>query len=206
MDNELRHHGIIGQKWGKRNGPPYPLDASDMSKAEKKAAKAAKYVKTINTKTQRDNESKDRNPNRLAIVEKHSDKIARRTLESSKRSDERWRNAGRADKVENMTYEEAKGLTNIREGSGRRTLVGYTLYGLIGGLAGSSRGAAAESYVNSLERDERQKLLSTAAGFKDPGRALAVVDAYRMIDYHAKKLTPAERDHYFDLVKAQLNT
>lgn len=23
--NELYHHGIKGQKWGKKNGPPYPL-------------------------------------------------------------------------------------------------------------------------------------------------------------------------------------
>lgn len=23
---ELQHHGILGQKWGKRNGPPYPLN------------------------------------------------------------------------------------------------------------------------------------------------------------------------------------
>jgi len=23
--NELKHHGIKGQKWGVRNGPPYPL-------------------------------------------------------------------------------------------------------------------------------------------------------------------------------------
>ena len=33
----LVHHGIKGMKWGKRNGPPYPLDASDHSAAEKKA-------------------------------------------------------------------------------------------------------------------------------------------------------------------------
>lgn len=33
----LAHHGILGQKWGKKNGPPYPLDASDHSAAEKKA-------------------------------------------------------------------------------------------------------------------------------------------------------------------------
>lgn len=24
--NFLMHHGILGQKWGKKNGPPYPLD------------------------------------------------------------------------------------------------------------------------------------------------------------------------------------
>ena len=35
----LAHHGILGQKWGKRNGPPYPLDPEDHSKAEKEAAK-----------------------------------------------------------------------------------------------------------------------------------------------------------------------
>lgn len=33
----LKHHGILGQKWGKKNGPPYPLDASDHSSSEKKA-------------------------------------------------------------------------------------------------------------------------------------------------------------------------
>ena len=34
---ELYHHGIEGQKWGKRNGPPYPLSKEDYSAAEKKA-------------------------------------------------------------------------------------------------------------------------------------------------------------------------
>lgn len=27
-DNTLQHHGIKGQKWGVKNGPPYPLDKS----------------------------------------------------------------------------------------------------------------------------------------------------------------------------------
>lgn len=34
---ELYHHGIAGQKWGKRNGPPYPLSAGAHSASEKKA-------------------------------------------------------------------------------------------------------------------------------------------------------------------------
>lgn len=30
-DNDLMHHGIKGQQWGIRNGPPYPLDGSTKS-------------------------------------------------------------------------------------------------------------------------------------------------------------------------------
>lgn len=37
VSNELCHHGIKGQKWGERNGPPYPLGASDHSASEKRS-------------------------------------------------------------------------------------------------------------------------------------------------------------------------
>lgn len=33
----LSHHGILGMRWGKRNGPPYPLGSGDHSVSEKKA-------------------------------------------------------------------------------------------------------------------------------------------------------------------------
>lgn len=35
--NYLAHHGILGMKWGKKNGPPYPLGSGDHSASEKKA-------------------------------------------------------------------------------------------------------------------------------------------------------------------------
>lgn len=35
--NALHHHGIQGQKWGDRNGPPYPLKRSQMSSEEKRS-------------------------------------------------------------------------------------------------------------------------------------------------------------------------
>lgn len=40
-EDYISHHGILGQKWGKKNGPPYPLAAGSHSSSEKKAASAA---------------------------------------------------------------------------------------------------------------------------------------------------------------------
>lgn len=36
-NSDLQHHGILGMHWGRRNGPPYPLDGSSHSASEKKA-------------------------------------------------------------------------------------------------------------------------------------------------------------------------
>ena len=33
----IAHHGILGQKWGHRNGPPYPLSGGDYTPSEQKA-------------------------------------------------------------------------------------------------------------------------------------------------------------------------
>lgn len=39
MTNYLVHHGRLGMHWGKRNGPPYPLDFKKLSAEEKQKAK-----------------------------------------------------------------------------------------------------------------------------------------------------------------------
>lgn len=46
----LSHHGISGQKWGVKNGPPYPLSESRSSRiGRKRAEKRIKYIEK-NTK------------------------------------------------------------------------------------------------------------------------------------------------------------
>lgn len=44
--NDLYHHGIEGQKWGVRNGPPYPLKEKDVSISDKVRV-GLKYIKKI---------------------------------------------------------------------------------------------------------------------------------------------------------------
>lgn len=49
--NYLAHHGIKGQHWGVRNGPPYPLDSSNNSRIEKdKQKRLPKIILTDNQK------------------------------------------------------------------------------------------------------------------------------------------------------------
>lgn len=38
-DDSLEHHGIDGQKWGIRNGPPYPLDSKKAERIKRRLEK-----------------------------------------------------------------------------------------------------------------------------------------------------------------------
>lgn len=53
MQDYFEHFGILGQKWGVKNGPPYPLgpDVSTGKKLKKEAKKIAKTEKKEAVKT-----------------------------------------------------------------------------------------------------------------------------------------------------------
>lgn len=64
-DNVICHHGIPGQKWGVRNGPPYPLDKSvKRSKVVMDAIKSGEISMTINREKQKRHTLKDHTPGR----------------------------------------------------------------------------------------------------------------------------------------------
>lgn len=83
--NVIAHHGIKGQKWGVRNGPPYPLDKSGKSDTMvKDAIESGQVSKTINTDKQKRHTLSDHTPGRSyldgdagfaqELVDKHSGK------------------------------------------------------------------------------------------------------------------------------------
>lgn len=41
---EIKHHGILGQKWGVKNGPPYPLGGGDYTAREKNQIRLQKRL------------------------------------------------------------------------------------------------------------------------------------------------------------------
>lgn len=48
MSEYIKHHGILGMRWGKRNGPPYPLSSSIASKVSSNARRKARRT-NVNT-------------------------------------------------------------------------------------------------------------------------------------------------------------
>lgn len=60
---ELKHHGIMGQRWGKKNGPPYPLDASDHSASERKANWRLSLKKSDSNKKENPSSNNTKNQN-----------------------------------------------------------------------------------------------------------------------------------------------
>lgn len=76
-DTYLEHHGILKQKWGVRNAPPYPLDYNDHSAAQKKA----------NPKSELNNyENNNVTAKTEALNKKEKTKVEKKESESSKSS------------------------------------------------------------------------------------------------------------------------
>lgn len=67
-ESELMHHGVPGQKWGVKNGPPYPIDRSRKNDTIVKDAIASGEVsKTINPDKQKRHTKEGHSPGRSYI-------------------------------------------------------------------------------------------------------------------------------------------
>ena len=51
--NELYHHGVTGMEWGKRNGPPYPLNAEGKAELRQQKKEQKAQIKAEKTEAKR---------------------------------------------------------------------------------------------------------------------------------------------------------
>ena len=165
----ISHHGIKGQKWGKRNGPPYPL-GSDIStgKTLKKQFKSKKVEKGKTLKTKNNNLSvteskmkKDLNPSTIKNPVT-GEKISGARRPSPEDLDKQIKDASKKAKPDSKTvklYKEAGMSQADAEAAALRKkkialAVGITAGVTIAAVAGY---AAYKHYQNPLKHDVKLK-------------------------------------------------
>lgn len=76
-EDRLMHYGIMGMKWGHKNGPPYPLSAGDHSASEKKAGWRQSLKSSRAEKKLKKKKAKALEKARIARQKKAAEKKAR---------------------------------------------------------------------------------------------------------------------------------
>ena len=102
----LEHHGIEGQKWGRRNGPPYPLDYKSHSAEEKR-----KNPKSLLSGNQRD----DMKAVKQAFKKARYARAATLTIEDEEKRSQRAYEKGKIDKRANDYRKKNSELARSKE-------------------------------------------------------------------------------------------
>lgn len=140
MNNELYHHGVEGQKWGVKNGPPYPL-GSGMSerKAKSRAKKDAKEYARAKM-FYGDGAGNRRKLIKNVVAERSKDPTYKRAFEEalSKQDMAKHVQKAKAERHRKDTTEQAKktgrGLVNIVTGHPERVGAGLAAVAAVGGI------------------------------------------------------------------------
>lgn len=119
-NDELFHHGIDGQKWGVRHGPPYPLDREDHNEivershdATKKRhlsyERSGKYAKRMTDKDLNDTIDRlqrEETYRKLVSKEREEKKAAKLAKQAKKEADERYKNQNELAKKQQELQEQ----------------------------------------------------------------------------------------------------
>lgn len=160
--NDLQHHGILGQHWGRKNGPPYPLDAGVSSAVKKKGLRErmAEHKEKVEAKKVRKAEIKQAKQLKKEAVEakkeqkraRKEQKVRSRIQDPKKMTDEELRNKINRLQLEKQYYQlttpekkeaENKAVKFVEDilGSSARNIATQTSTYLMGTLVNKMAGA-----------------------------------------------------------------
>lgn len=173
----LAHHGILGMKWGKKNGPPYPLTSAQMSPKERAKNDVSEFAaKTRLTRAKerekvRQAKFKEREQRRQNIVQekeerRHTKFMEKERARQNKVDEKESARINRVDEQEavkqdaavaNETYRRyqigKKYVTRALLGIGATAVAGYGVYKLGKSLSNNRDAAnAATSETIGLAR------------------------------------------------------
>lgn len=112
MNNYLEHHGVDGQKWGKKNGPPYPLNRAGRAelRRQRRAAKRNRGRSDVEDLSFEDMQQKtEENRKKKAYVDSQND------LVRSKNTYRDLHKTGREKVADAMASAALKGATAVFE-------------------------------------------------------------------------------------------
>jgi hypothetical protein len=188
-DYTLYHHGILGQKWGKKNGPPYPLGVSDHSSSEKKAGWRKSLTNTENRQYNVDIETAKNNVKKAkADYKKTYRAYNKNTLGGAIYNKKEIKKVNQAAKQEEYAKEDLKSekvkskLNNEKAISQRR--VNLEQYYQNKGMTDE------EAAIAAYKREKTEKIVAAAATLTVVAAASYV--AYKHYDQTVDKIIPQD--------------
>ena len=176
-EDYLQHWGILGMKWGQRNGPPYPLNLAKMNADERRAYKKERYesktakvkekidyenskiayknsVKELKAKKEelrakpKKEEPKKEDLDGRSLVKKNYKKLSDKELDKA---------VDRADKEKKMAVYNSSNVKNGKRFVGAMLALGATTFAVtwISKVSKDLGNAKAETFVKGLLEDSK---------------------------------------------------
>lgn len=151
-EQELYHYGVPGMKWGKQNGPPYPLNAEG-KKALSKQREEEKKAKREDKEIKRDRKKASKNRRRL----------------SDEELDERIKRLEKEKKLKDLTDDDVnRGKKKVKEffsSTAGKALKATAYAGMAAGVVAIARSKGFKNLVNKLPYTRQVKeVLKTQMG------------------------------------------
>ena len=197
---ELSHHGILGQKWGKRNGPPYPLDAGDHSTSEKKAGWKKSLEGAIDTNR------RVRRATSAARLESKINKISEKYPTESRQAKIEKLSAKRNTKIDDLSENElelGRRYMEMQRKTDMASLVGLAVAGTPGMLVADL--GASVIYSFTKEGKATNELAKKVSYENEERRAKRDAEQQTKAQKESLELPPMEHWGYFQMTKAKRN-